>query len=257
MALRYETDEKIAYFTIDRPEKHNAIDPETMDELEDKIIQFNEDSSLWVGIITGAGDKAFCAGADLGKMVPKVTGNAIPVAPTRRIYTLKGAEVWKPMIAAVNGYCLAAGTEILVGTDIRIAAEHATFGLPEVRWSLIARGGASVRLPRQIPWAIAMEMLMTGEKITAQRAYEIGLVNRVVPMDRLMSTAEEMAYRICRNGPLAVRGVKESVNRTSGLPLATAYEIDFRIAAPVFASEDAKEGPKAFAEKRAAKYEGR
>jgi enoyl-CoA hydratase len=257
VALRYETEGKIAYFTIDRPEKHNAIDQETMDELETRILEFDQDPSVWVAIITGAGEKAFCAGADLRKMVPKVTANAIPVLPTRRVYTFKGADVWKPVIAAVNGICLAAGTEILVGTDLRVAAEHATFGLPEVRWSLIARGGASVRLPRQIPWAIAMEMLMTGERISAQRAYEIGLVNRVVALEQLMPTAEELARKILANGPLAVRGVKESANRTSGLPLSYAYEVDFMVAAPVFASEDAKEGPRAYGEKRPPDYQAR
>lgn len=257
MPLRYETVGRIAYFTLDRPEAHNAVDPEMMDEMERRILEFENDPDVWVAIITGVGDKAFCAGADLGKMLPGVTSNAIPVAPTRRIYTFKGAEVWKPVIAAVNGYCLAAGTEILMGTDIRIASENATFGLPEVRWSLMARGGATVRLPRQIPWAPAMEMLLTGDRISAQRAYEIGLINRVVPSEDLMSTAKALADRICENGPLAVRAVKESVQRTSGVPLTYAYEIDFKIAAPVFASQDAQEGPKAFSEKRPPNFQSR
>jgi enoyl-CoA hydratase len=257
MPVRYEKEGRLAYFTIDRPEAHNAIDVDMMDAFEQHILEFNSDPDVWVAIITGAGEKSFCAGADLRKMVPNVTANAVPVIPTRRLYTFKGADVWKPVIAAVNGLCLAAGTEIVVGTDIRVAADHATFGVPEVRWSLMARGGATVRLPRQIPWAVAMEMLLTGDRLSAQRAYEVGFINRVVPLADLIPTAEGLAHKICENGPLAVRAVKESVNRTSGLPLSYAYEIDFRIAEPVFASDDAKEGPKAFAEKRPPNYHGR
>lgn len=256
MSLRYEVIDRVAFFTIDRPDVHNALDLETQDELEQRIGEFNKDPDAWVAIITGAGEKAFCAGADLKSFVPKITGaDAMTLSnPTSRVYTFKGAEVWKPVIAAVNGLCLGGGTEIVVGTDIRVAADHATFGLPEVRWSLMARGGATVRLPRQVPWAPAMEMLLTGERITAQRAYEIGLVNKVVPGPEVMAAAMAYARKICENGPLAVRAIKESVQRTSGVPLTFAYELDFRLAEPVFTSEDATEGPRAFAEKRAPRY---
>jgi enoyl-CoA hydratase len=254
MGLRYETVNRIAYFTLDRPDAHNAIDSEMLVEFEKRILEFNEDDQVWVAIITGAGSEAFCAGADLKKYVPKLTGGEVSSQPTRRIYTFKGAEVWKPVIAAVNGLCVAGGTEILLGTDIRVAAEHATFGLPEVRWSLTARGGATVRIPRQIPWAPAMEMLLTGARISAQRAYDIGLINKVVPADAVINEAEAYAEQICANGPLAVRAIKESVTRTSGLPLSFAYELDYRISEPVFSSADAKEGPRAFAERRTPDY---
>jgi enoyl-CoA hydratase len=256
MPVRYEVAGKIAYFTFDRPEKHNAVDPEMMEEFEQGILDFTADSSVAVAIITGAGDEAFCVGVDLAKTAPLVTANKIPSPPTRRVLTLKGAEVWKPLIAAVNGYCLGGGTELLLGTDIRVASENASFGLPEVRWAMTPRGGGAVRLPRQIPYAVAMEMLLTGETISAQRAYEVGLVNRVVKFDDLMSVAEGYASKICENGPLAIRAIKETSQRTCGVPLMYAYEIDFRLAEPVFASEDAREGPRAFSEKRKPTYKG-
>ncbi len=256
MPLRYDTDGSIAYLTFDRPEAHNAVDPEMMREFEERIFEFDSDASLAVAIITGAGDKAFCAGADLRETTPRVVSQEIESTPTRRVLTLKGVEIWKPIIAAVNGYCLGGGTELLLGTDIRVAADHATFGLPEVRWGLTARGGGTVRLLRQVPHAVAMEMLLTGERIGAARAYEIGLVNKVVPLAELMPAAEAYAHRIRENGPLSLRAIKESSHRIDGMPLVTAYEIDFELTKGVFSSEDAQEGPRAFMEKRMPRFRG-
>lgn len=256
MPVHYDVDGRIAFLTIDRVEAKNAMDPEMAEQFETTILQFAADPACMVAIITGAGDEAFCAGADLRSMLPLVASGAILSTPTRRVLTLKGVEVWKPIIAAVNGYCLGGGTELLLGTDIRVAASHASFGLPEVRWAVTPRGGGAVRLPRQIPYAVAMEMLLTGERIGAQRAYEVGLINKVVEQEALLPTAEAYAHRICQNGPLALRAIKESCQRTDGVPLTYAYEIDSRLAEAAFASEDAVEGPRAFVEKRAPVYRG-
>jgi len=155
----------------------------------------------------------------------------------------------------VNGFCIAGGMEMLLGTDIRIAAEHATFGLGEVKWGLIPLGGTHIRLPKQIPWAIAMQLLLTGKNIDAQRAYEVGILNEVVPADELMPTALKLAERMCRNGPLAMKTAKEIAVRS--LELETGFVLEKALGARVLRSEDAKEGPLAFAEKRPAKFTGK
>jgi enoyl-CoA hydratase len=165
------------------------------------------------------------------------------------------SDVFKPIIAAINGHCIAGGMEFMQGTDIRIAAEHATFGLGEVRWGIIPTGGSHVRLPRQIPWAVAMEMLLMGKPIDAARAYDIGLINAVVEGDKLMEEAMGWAETICKNGPLAVRTAKEIAVRALGLE--DSFVLEKSMGAKVLASEDAKEGPRAFAEKRPAEFKGR
>jgi enoyl-CoA hydratase len=165
------------------------------------------------------------------------------------------STVYKPIIAAVNGACIAGGLEMLAGTDLRIAAEHATFSLGEVRWGLIPMGGSHIRLPRQLPWAIAMELLLTGEPIDARRAYETGMLNRVVPAAELMPAAMQLAETVCKNGPLAVRTAKEIAVRALGQE--AGFVLERELGARVIASEDAREGPRAFAEKRPPKFQGR
>jgi len=165
------------------------------------------------------------------------------------------SDVFKPIICAVNGYCIAGGMEMLLGTDIRIAAEHATFGLGEVRWGLVPLGGTHIRLPAQIPWAIAMQLLLTGKPIDAQRAYEVGLINEVVPAADLMTTAMDQAQKLCRNGPLAMKTAKEIAVRALGLE--SGFVLEKALGQKVLNSEDAKEGPRAFAEKRPPKFTGR
>jgi len=251
--LGYEKRGRIAIITINRPEAMNALTSEMLAALDATFDDFNRDPDLWVAILTGAGDKAFCAGMDLKEAIPLVTsGETLGYDdPTKRQFS----DVFKPIIAAVNGYCIAGGLEMLEGTDLRIAAEHATFGLGEVRWGIIPTGGSHIRLPRQVPWAIAMELLLTGRTIDAQRAYEIGLVNRVVPADQLMPSALELAETICKNGPLAVRTAKEIAVRALGLE--PGFVLERTLGARVMASEDAQEGPRAFAEKRPPKFTGR
>jgi enoyl-CoA hydratase len=251
--LHFERKDHLAIVTIDRPEAMNSLTREMLIGLDTAFAQFSADDDLWVAILTATGDKAFCAGMDLAEAIPLLTsGDQMGYEDqTKRQFS----DVFKPIIAAVNGHCVAGGLEMLQGTDLRIAVEHATFGLGEVRWGLIPTGGSHVRLPRQIPWAVAMELLLTGESIDARRAYEIGLVNRVVPANELMPTAIELAERICRNGPLAVRTAKEIAVRA--LEQESGFVLEKALGARVLASEDAVEGPRAFVEKRKPRFKGR
>lgn len=249
----YEKRERIAIMTINRPEAMNAFTADMLRGMDAAFADFNKDPDLWVAILTAAGDKAFSSGMDLKEAIPLLqAGDEMGYEDhTKRPFS----DVFKPIIAAVNGFCIAGGLEFLQGTDIRIAAEHATFGLGEVRWGLIPTGGSHIRLPRQIPWAVAMQLLLTGKPIDARRAYDIGLVNEVVPGDQLMATAMKWAEAICKNGPLAVRTAKEIAVRALGLE--SGFVLEKALGARVFNSEDAKEGPRAFAEKRTPNYTGK
>lgn len=249
----YEKKDRIAVLTINRPEAMNAFTAEMLRAMDAAFDDFNKDAELWVAILTAAGDKAFSSGMDLKEAIPLLaTGDELGYEDhTKRPFS----DVFKPIIAAVNGYCIAGGLEFLQGTDIRIAAEHATFGLGEVRWGIIPTGGSHIRLPRQIPWAVAMELLLTGRPLDARRAYDIGLVNQVVPAEELMPTAFKLAETICKNGPLAVRTAKEIAVRSLGLE--SGFVLEKALGARVMASEDAKEGPRAFAEKRKPRFTGR
>ncbi|WP_249869696.1 enoyl-CoA hydratase/isomerase family protein [Oceanobacillus saliphilus] len=247
MSLIVEKKNHILYVTINRPEAMNSLAPETKDELHATFDEYNKDDSLRVAILTGAGDKAFCAGADLKKLVPKMSSGERPIEVSDQRWF---SNVYKPIITAVNGWCLAGGVEMMNGTDIRVAAEHARFGLSEAKWSLYPAGGSVVRLVRHLPWARAMEVILTGDHFTAQEAYEMGLINKVVPKEKLMETAEEYAEKIANNGPLAVRAIKEMAIRSLDLPMSQAFYWDSYLSARIFSTEDAKEGPKAFAEKR-------
>ena len=265
--LLYEVRDGVAYVTFNRPEVHNAWNPEVMVRLAEAWNAVHEDDDVRVAIVTGAGDKAFSVGADLGHLLPVLTGARPPQddwdrrvledGSLTRSALLRGLPMYKPVVAAVNGFCLAGGMELLQGTDIRIAAEHATFGLSEAKRGLVPAGGSMVRLARQVPYAKAMEILLTGDKIPAEEAHRIGLVNYVVPAAEVMPTAERFARTLAANGPLALRKVKEAVLRTSGVPLKEAYKIETECSREVMQSQDAIEGPRAFIEKRAPRYTGR
>lgn len=256
--LIYEKKGKLAYLTFNRPSEMNAITPEMLDDLEVVTEDFKRDDSLLVLIVTGAGNKAFTAGADLKKTITKITaqasaGGRFMENPERRFFS----TCYKPIIAAINGFCLAGGTEVIQGMDIRIAAEHARFGLPEVHWGIIPGGGSHVRLPRQIPYCHAMDIILTGRQLTAQEALACGLINKVVPADQVMAEAERYAELICSNGPLAVQAAKEAVINAYNQSWEEAFRTEALIAERVFKTEDAKEGPLAFAEKREPVYRGR
>jgi len=249
----FEKRGRIALMTINRPQAMNAFTREMLVGMDAAFEAFNADPDLWAAVLTGAGDRAFCTGMDLKSAIPALTaGDSMGYEdPAKRPFQ----NVYKPIVAAVNGVCVAGGLEFLQGTDIRIAAENAVFGLTEVRWGVVPAGGSHIRLPQQIPWAVAMELLLTGGTIDARRAYEVGLINRVVPAGRLLEEAMGMAERICANGPLAVRTAKEIAVRA--LNNEPGFVLEKTMAARVFQSEDAREGPRAFVEKRKPVYTGR
>jgi enoyl-CoA hydratase len=263
----YEKKDGIAYLTLNRPEVHNALDAEVVVRLAEAWQDFADDDSLRVAIITGAGDRAFCSGADLRKLIPLMVGAKQPedeweekLMANRRltnIALLRGFELYKPVIAAVNCFCLAGGTELIQATDIRIAAQHATFGLTEVKRAIIPAAGSMARLPKQVPFCKAMEILLVGDSMSAEEAYRIGLINYVVPQEKLMERAEEFAGKIAENGPLAVRKIKETVLKALGRPVEEGYALEDEAVRVVMRSEDAREGPSAFVEKRKPRYVGR
>jgi len=251
--IKYEKQGHVAIITIDRPDAYNSLTMDMLMGIEDAMSEFDSDSDLWLGILTATGDKAFSSGLDLKEAAPMLTGgDTLGFDDTTK---RQFSDVFKPIICAVNGFCIAGGMEMLLGTDIRIASEHATFGLGEVKWGLVPLGGTHVRLPQQIPWSICMELLLTGKNIDAKRAYEVGLINEVVAHDELMPTAMKLAERMCRNGPLAMKTAKEIAVRS--LRLESGFVLEKALGQRVLTSADAKEGPKAFAEKRPAKFTGK
>lgn len=256
MAIDYEKEGRIATFTINRPQALNALNTEALRELHEAMLDFKDDPDLWVGIITGAGEKAFCAGADVKEVLPlikkhKDTPWVIPPNPMR------GLELWKPLIAAINGLALGGGLELALACDIRLASENARLGTPEVTLGLIPVWGGTQRLPRMIPWCKAAELLLTGTMIDAQEAHRIGLINKVVPQDKLMSTAKEWANTICRAGPIAVRAAKEAMLRGSNMTLEEGLQLERSLGVYVMDTEDFQEGTTAFVEKRKPNFKGK
>jgi enoyl-CoA hydratase len=269
LPIHYELDdEHVARITIDRPEARNALDLYHFRDLAGAWRRFKDDPEAWVAIVTGV-PGAFMAGADLKTYIPQVTElqKQIAAGDVKEIdgcrlsdgtyAVLRNVQLYKPVIAAVDGPCVAGGMEMLGGVDIRVATPEATFGVMEPKRGLFAGGGTTVRLPRQLAFPAAMEFLLTAERFPAARALELGLLNEIVPADDLAARATDWARRINANAPLAVQATKESVLRGLAVDMEAAYEIEQELSVKVFSSDDAKEGPKAFAEKRPPNWSGR
>jgi enoyl-CoA hydratase/carnithine racemase len=251
LAIELVKEGRLAIITINRPHVMNALDAESGRQLHRALDEFGSNPELWVGIVTGAGEKAFCTGADIRELLPAIEEQALPASP------VGGLVGWKPLIAAINGLALGGGLEIALACDIRIASETAQLGTPEVALGLIPGWGGSQRLPRLIPGAKAAEMLLTGQPITAGEAYRIGLVNQVVAPGQLMPTARRWAEVILQKAPLAVRAAKEAMARGLNMSLDDGLELESRLVARLMATEDYTEGVTAFLEKKGANFNGK
>ena len=265
-AVCFEQDGPVALVTLNRPEVRNCANPEMIVRLAQIWQQVRDDDAVRVAVITATGS-AFCAGMDMKSVIPLITG-ARPAQDEwdRELLAnqevggramLRDVDVVKPVIAAINGLVMGGGLELVLGCDLRVAVAGAQFALPEAKWAVFPGGGGTVRLPRQIPYARAMEMLLTGDSLAAEEMLQLGFLNRVVAETELLDTAMEIARKIAANGPLAVQAIRRSVRSTAGLSEAEALAREAELAAPVYASEDAKEGPRAFMEKRAPVFNGR
>lgn len=247
----------IATVCINRPEVLNALDTEHYEALSKAWIQVRDDPSIRVAVVTGAGDKAFCVGADLKSHITAELNWADHWLTQRNQLLNRGLEVWKPVVAAVNGYCLGGGVTLLYATDIRVASDTATFGLSEVKRGIIAANGGTQRTLRQLPYCLGMELLLTGDRIDAQTALDWGLINRVVQQDQVMETALDLALRIARNAPLAVQATKELAVRSLDMDLAVGLRMEQMVSRALRETEDSREGPRAFREKRPPQFQGR
>jgi enoyl-CoA hydratase len=241
--------------TINRPEARNAINGAVSQAMAGFMDELADDPDSWVVVITGSGEKAFSAGMDL-KAFSSGEGGAI-MGASGGFGGLTQRDFPKPIIAAVNGSALAGGFEIMLSCDLVVAADHATFGIPEAKRGLIAGAGGLIRMPKRLPMALALELAMTGDPIDAERAYALGLVNKVVPADALMAEAVELAERIAANAPLAVRHSKRVMKLAAEVPESEGWAINTESVAVVFSSADAMEGPIAFAEKRPPNWQGK
>ena len=261
-ATTYEKKNHLAVLTMNRPEAMNAMSAAMRKEMSDAYVDFRDDKDSWVLIITGAGEKAFSAGMDLKEMAARLAagppagpGGARPAMPQQPDLIAGTIDIWKPIIAAINGVAVGGGLELALACDIRILADTARVGLMEPKRGIVPGGKGTIRLPRLVPFGIAAEMLLSGDLISAQEAYRIGLANQVVPAADLMSAATKMAERFMDCAPLAVQNIKETLYKTMGMQLKEALQASF--GANVSASEDAREGTAAFAQKRKPVWKGK
>ena len=263
MPVHFKVDGQVAWITLDRPEALNAIDPESHAELVSAWKRFREEDHLRVAVLTGAGTKAFCAGVDLKRMGDFYQG--VPAERRVEVWNrepgiggiTRNLEVGKPIIAAVNGLCLGGGLELALACDIRLASENATFGMPEARWAIIPGQGGTQRLPRTVPPAVALEMILTAQPIDARRAAAIGLISHVYSRARLRKATETMAEAIVANPPRAVRAALAAVRRGLSLPLAEGLRLEQELADPLRDSPDNREAREAFREKRRPRWTDR
>lgn len=254
--IAFEACDGIAVITIDRPDKLNAMTLAMYDELADAFERVRRDDGIGVAVLTGAGDRAFCVGADLTESIPALASGRIDISAWDGAHQ-KHTRLFKPVVAAVNGLCLGAGFEILLSTDVRIAATDAQLGLPESGVGVVPAGGTLTRLTRQIPYAWAMELMLVGEPIDAATALRYGLVNRVVDAEQLMPEALGVADRLLQRSGTALGVIKSAVLRLGDLPQEAAFHAEALYGQRAFASEDAREGLAAFAERRAPEFPSR
>lgn len=244
MSLRFEVRGPVALLTLDRPEVLNAIDPDTHQALVSTWERVRDDESIRAAVLTGAGDRAFSAGVDLRKM--EALYAEVPAHRRREVWShrpgigglTRNFDVGKPVVAAIRGYCLGGGLELALACDLRLCTPDAVFGLPELRWAIIPGQGGTQRLPRVVPPNIALEMILTGEPLPAPRAYELGLINRIVPPVKLLEEALTLAERIAARSPKAVRAAREAVLRGLDLSLAEGLRIEQDLADPLRGSEE-------------------
>ena len=255
MSVRRELDGAILVVTIDRPQARNALSLDMSRSLAEAWTELRDDPAIRVAVLTGAGEAAFCAGAWYGSMTPLERRRHGEGEPGLGGLT-RNLDPGKPVLAAINGTCLAGGLELALACDLRIAATHATFGLPEVRWGIIPGAGGTQRLQRAVPSAVAMEMLLTGSPIDAEAALRAGLVSRIVPATMLLDEALDLAERIARNAPLAVQTARAAARAGAHLALADALSLEQLYAEPLRQTTDVQEGLRAFSERREPRFEG-
>ena len=260
MPVQLSREGRVAIIVMDRPEARNAMNREMTEQLNTTYDELAGDEAVWAVVLTGAGDRAFCAGQDLKEVeaaVKQAESGAAPRGASGGFGGITHRDFPKPIIAAVNGFAMGGGFEICLACDLVLAEEHASFGLPEVKRGLFAGAGGLVRIGKRLPMPLAMEVALTGEPLSAQRAYELGLVNRVVPKGEGVRAAVELANVICQAAPLAVR-VSKKIIRTGVLQgEAELWALQGQLGAELMRSEDFLEGPRAFVEKRAPQWKGR
>lgn len=257
MAIDFELEDGVATIVINRPERLNAMDAEHYKMLSQAWMRVRDDRDVRVAIVTGAGERSFTTGADLKSFIPAPEELGEFWFTQRDQLLNRGLEIWKPVVAAVNGYCMGGGMTLLLGTDIRLASPNASFAFSEVKRGVIPGNGGSQRILAQLPHAIGMEMLLSGDPMDAQSAAHWGLINRVVPAESLLDQARELALRIAANAPLAVQAAKELAIRSRDLDLAEGLRFEQTILRLLQFTDDAREGPAAFAEKRTPDFRGR
>ena len=258
MSIDFELrNDGIAIITMNRPEQLNALDHEHYEALSKAWQRVRDDNDVVCAIVTGAGERSFTTGADIKNVLTNPDELSEMWITQRDQLLNRGLEVWKPIIAAINGYCLGGGMTMLFATDIRIAADHASFGLSEVKRGVVPANGGTQRVLSQLPYAIGMELLLTGDRWDAETAAKWGLINKVVPADQLMDTALEYATRIASNAPLALQAAKELAIRAREMDITTGLRVEALAQRLLKFTEDAKEGPAAFKEKRTPNFKGK
>lgn len=257
MPVEYDVQDRIATITLNRPEGLNSVDLDMWREFGEATARLEADENAWVGIVTGAGDRAFCAGADINTTIRTMLDDPRGKGFQHPDTIMRGQALTKPLVAAVNGLALGGGLEIVLACDIRVASSGARFGSPEVKLGVIPGWGATQRLPRMLPWALASEIILDGEPIDAQRAHAIGLVNAVVEPDQVLSEARKIAERLCTRGPLALQAAKKAMQASLNRPLDEGLEEERTLFESLAYTEDAHEGVAAFEAKRAPEFKGR